>query len=361
MLSSLLIAGLCAAAVADTVERRGREPALEGEVTRIDDAGITVRSSLGAVHFVPWDRVRRVEARAKDPMLEQRLALATDLWRARSRVERNDMTLAEPLLERLFERFRGQTHETALVVAEGLLRCRLARADHVLAVVPALEVARLRRADVSTETYSQLPPIFDHEYALCTQLAPAWLPSPQLEALAHDLKTHDAQGDRVVAAMAGLYRQALLPALGRAAETSAPEREPDHPGVRLLDLLVATGDADEAKRRTAREQLKRMLKTLSGWSEAWVRFHLGRSLIREGMQAREEGAVHLIHLPARFGRTQPYLAALGLGYVAETLKRDGNDEGAERMRAQLQRTYPYLAGAIEIARQEQAAPQRGHE
>ena len=140
----------------DMVERRGSEPALEGEITIINEAGVTIRSSLGAVHVVPWDRVRRVEGKVEDPTLDEKMAIAVDLWRSRSRVERGDTTLAEPLLERLFERYRGQTHETALVVAEGLLRCRLARADHALAVVPALEVARLRRAQITTDTYSVL-------------------------------------------------------------------------------------------------------------------------------------------------------------------------------------------------------------
>ena len=43
---------LAAAAAADVVERRGSAPVIEGDVTAIDDAGVTVRSPLGAVHFV---------------------------------------------------------------------------------------------------------------------------------------------------------------------------------------------------------------------------------------------------------------------------------------------------------------------
>ncbi|MHC4710421.1 MAG: PH domain-containing protein, partial [Planctomycetota bacterium] len=93
---------LAAAAVADVVERRGSAPAIEGEVTAIDDAGVTVRSPLGAVHFVAWDRVRRVETDPEGSALARHMETAVALWRARSRVERNDTTLAEPLLERLF-------------------------------------------------------------------------------------------------------------------------------------------------------------------------------------------------------------------------------------------------------------------
>ena len=171
---------IAASARADLVERRGSEPPVEGKITRIDDAGVTVRSDLGAFHFVPWDRVRHVEAKEQDPLLARRMETATRLWRARSRVERHDTTLAEPILERLFERYHGQTHETALVVAEGLLRCRLAPGDHVRAVLPALETARLRRADVTTDSYANLTAVIDESTSLCPLLAPAWLPSPLL-------------------------------------------------------------------------------------------------------------------------------------------------------------------------------------
>ena len=58
---------------ADVVERRGAEPALEGRITTIDAAGVTVRSDLGAVHLVPWDRVRRVVHEGLDPSLLVRL------------------------------------------------------------------------------------------------------------------------------------------------------------------------------------------------------------------------------------------------------------------------------------------------
>jgi len=338
---------LAAAAAADVVERRGSAPVIEGEVTAIDDAGVTVRSPLGAVHFVAWDRVRRVETELEGAALARHMETAVDLWRARSRVERNDTTLAEPLLERLFERYRGQTHETTLVVAEGLLRCRVARADHILAVVPALEVARLRRAGVTTEVYANLPPIYDPDYALCTVLAPAWLPSPLLDSLAHELEAYDGGAetqedmDEVVSALARLYRQAVLQALGRPRAGPAPETLPEHPGVELLKALNACGDADPDRRRAAREHLTRMIPTLPGWAEAWARFFVGRSLVaEEGIARVQEGAVSLVHVPARFGRSQTFLAGLALAYASRALAEAGISGDAADLYAELGRSYP---------------------
>ncbi len=326
-------------AYADVVERRGAEPAVDGSVTQIDDAGVVVRSALGAVHFIPWDRVRSVQTDRTDPTLAARLEAAVDLWRARSRVERHDTSLAEPVLERLFEQYQGRTHETALVVAEGLLRCRVARADQVLAVIPALEVARLRRAAVTTESYATLDPDFDTRYALSSVVAPVWLPSPRLESLAHDLQAYDAQGDEVVRALADEYRIAVLRTLGKATEP-APAAI-DHPGIDLMRRLNACRSDDADARNAAREQLRREIHKMPAWAEAWSRYQIGVSLLAEtGIGRRNKGAVSLIHLPARFKRTHPFLAGLALAEVAAALDNADDAAAAGRRRSDLNRIYP---------------------
>ena len=344
LISAILIALSAAVAGGDVVERRGTGQVLEGRIVRVNDAGVTITSSLGATQVISWDRVRRIEPQPHDPKLQER---ATELWRARSRVERNDTALAEPLLERLFEVYRGQTHETALVVAEGLLRCRLARGDHALAVVPALELTRLRRASVTTDSYTTLRPIIDPAYALCTVLAPAWASPHRLESLAHDLETYDAQGDRVVAALAAVYRQAAVSQLEGSAD-ARPRALPDHDGVQLLAMLVDAGGDDSAAGRAARQRLVKSFGDLPDWAEAWGRYQLGVAMLRErSLEDRQRGAVNLIHLPARFARTQPYLAGLALMRVAELLEQTGDVEAATELRSQLRERHLHLLDEIE--------------
>jgi hypothetical protein len=327
--------------VGDTVERRGTAPPVEGRITVMDDGGVTVRSSLGADHVVPWDRVRRVIPAPQDPQHQRFMAAAVDLWRARSRVQRNDTALAEPLLERLFEQYRGRTHETALVVAEGLLRCRIARADHVRAVIPALEVARLRRSEVATDAYSMLPPVFDADHALCTVLAPAWLPSPLLESLARELESYDAGPDEVVATLAWLYRRSVLSASGTAPAAAVTRDLPDHPGVTLLKLAAECVGAQPQRRPAAREQLARRIPALPAWATAWARYAIGRSLLDEAeIERRQQGLVSLIHVPAQFGESQPYLSGLALAYISIGLEQIGDSQAAAEMRTELQRSYP---------------------
>lgn len=330
---------LCAgAARGDVVHRRGTEAPLAGEIIKLDDNGVTLRSELGAMHVVPWDHVRDLETARDDPRLGDLLETATSLWRARSRVQRYDTMLAEPLFERLWPSYVGATHETALVVAEGLLRCRLARGDWPAAIVPALEVARLLRAGVTTDSYSMLPPVVDAELALCPQLPPVWLASRSLAKLPSDLQTYDPKDDEVVAALRGLYTLAAQDALGMAVPPS-PASMIEHPGAQLLAAVIrANLDLEPSSRAAQRERLLRSLETLPAWAGSWVRFAVGTSLLREDdVAARQEGLWHLAHVPAVDDDRQPVLSELALERMVVGLRASGDDEGAAALEAELQR------------------------
>ncbi len=328
-------------ASADTVERRGSEPKLEGEVKQIDDAGVLIVSRTGAEHLVTWDRVRSVEKDPPDPKVEQLRERATNLWRARSRLERGDAALAELLFERLFPDYRGKTHETALIVAEGLLRCRLARGANEGAVIPALEVARLRHKGVRTIAYSSLPPVFDDATLLSPVLPPVWAGTSGLATLERDLQAYDdSVGDPPVSAIAAWYRAAVRRQLG------LPEEPPsklatDHVGVSLLQALVDTGAGESKAREAARAAIERRMPELPTWAQAWARFALGRSLLMEsGVGRQQAGMVDLAYLPASFRQEQPYLCAVALQTMAEALERTGDVEGAAAMRAELTQLFP---------------------
>lgn len=337
--SALTATCLSSVTLGDVVERRGQATALEGDVLSTNDEGVTVRTATGALHMVPWDRVRSVDTgQPPDPLLERRLERAQLLWRARSRVERDDTTLAEPLLERLFAEYRGQTHETALVVAEGLLRCRLARGEHALAVIPSLEVARLRRAGIETDSYRMLRAVHDETTALCPALPPVWAPSPLLDSLTRDLKQYQAADDPVVSAIARLYSRAIGAQSDDDPDTTTQE---NHPGVTLLSWLIDGRSTDAATRRGARGHLQAQLDRHPTWAQAWMRYHLGLSLLlEEGIGRQQQGLVQLAHLPANFGRTQPYLAGMALDRLAGELATRGQTEAARSVRTELTRRYP---------------------
>ncbi|MGI9013754.1 MAG: hypothetical protein ACR2GY_05820 [Phycisphaerales bacterium] len=328
------------------VTRRGGEGALRGSIALIDDSGVTLQSDLGATHFVPWDRVASVESRDHQSQIDRYRETATALWRARSRVERNDLAMAEPLLERLFEQYRGQTHETALVVAEGLLRCRLGRGAQHLAIIPALETIRLRRAGVTSVSYSMLPDVIDKDTSLCLRLPPYWLDGAHSDSLQLRLNDYDAHGDAVVAAIAALYRMSLSGDI-------EPVDAPDHAGVTLLRrCLAAFGDENTDVRESARNWLLEREQKVGNEQAAWCRFFAGVSFLKEtGVVRQQRGILNLLHLPARFAKVQPYLSGIAMTLAADVLESEGDRKTADAFRSEFRARFPYHPAGRPAARQ----------
>lgn len=336
----LLIVCLGESVDAGTVHRRGGMPDIQGTIVAMDDAGITIRSDSSGVKLILWDQVRDVIPDQPDPSLESRLKIAEDLWRARSRIARGDLALAEPLLERLFERYRGQSNETALIVAEGLLRCRLARGANMLAVIPFLELARLRRKDIGTDRYAKLEIIYDKKTSLCPRLAPIWIDREGSQRLIRDLEAYDSGEDEVIDALAILFRKAALPAEQRQMDKTTSQL-PRHPGVDFLRRLLETSSPESEKRQAARQRLYREIDNLPDWAESWIRYQIGLSLLAEDDEDRHQlGLVNLAHLPSRYSTTNPYLAGLALARMIESLESLGNLQAAASLRAELERRFP---------------------
>ncbi|MHC5027593.1 MAG: hypothetical protein ACYTGR_12635 [Planctomycetota bacterium] len=331
----------CCAAGADVIHRRGAQTPLEGELVRLDLGGAILRTQTGAEHVVPLDHVRSIECDGHRTDLDDMLQLADELWRARTRVERRDTVLAEPQLERLYAACRGESHETALVVAEGLLRCRLAHGRQVLAILPALDVMRLRRSGIETDAFVTLADVIDPAYELCQGLPPAWIDTRGLSRLANDLQNYEDGGDAVVAAIADLYRRLAMLQLGRVVERLDSASLPDHEGVELLADIVRTSDPDAGTRASARQRLQRRGSRGAAWVDAWCRFAIGRSYLREsGTGRRERGLIQLAHVPARHGAGQPFLSGLALEEMARGVESIGDSASALAIREELVRRYP---------------------
>lgn len=341
----------------DLVVRRGTLESIRGTIMLVDDAGVTIRSTngMGASHLVAWDRVRDVRMQTPDPKLDERLATADDIWRARSRLERGDTALAEPLFERLFNQYRGRTNETSLIIAEGLLRCRLDRLANDLAVIPALEVIRLRRAEVETDRYDMMPAMYDTAYELCPLVPGAWMDSSRLARLERDLQQYDAIGDAVVSAYVSLYLHAVRlmhnvdREPGRIADEIRPARQ--HRGVQFVrDLMTLIDPAADGtgRRRAAESRLHRQIGQNQPWAEAWLRYFEGLALLRaEGTGRNQRGMASLAHLPARFARSQTYLAGLAMHHMIMQLESNGHAEKAASLREEMSRRFPRHPAARE--------------
>lgn len=318
--------------------------AITARTVTIDDAGVSVEDERGEWHDLAWDRVRDLEMAQRDPRLDQYLPLAEKLWRARSRLQRGDAVMAEPLFEELFEEYEGQTNEAALIVAEGLLRCRLARQAHEEAVVPLLEVVRLLRAEVVTDRYDELPRVVDDELALSPALAPAWAVSQRLPRLERELARYEASDDEVVEAMREVYHAAVRNALGESVVISAESRDVSsrHPGATLLHETVSVMLHGDQPREARGREAAELRRNWPDWTNAWLHDARGRSMMMRS-EAREEqmrGCVRLMRIPAAHARTQHYLAGLALHRVAAWHEQAGLHDAAASIRDELNERFP---------------------
>ena len=340
----------------DVVHRRGGIESVRGEIGRIDSAGVHITlkgAAPGAKaqeQAIPWHTVRDVESEQyRDEWLKHQ-PIAEQLWRAVIRIERGDTTLAELQVESLFSQFRGQTHETALVAAEGLLRCRLARAANEAAIIPWLEAARMRAEGVTTSAFTNLEPVIDPDTLLCPQLPPVWPPGSRVQRLGDDLAKYDALDNEVAAAFASLYT--LFVALAQGEGVAAPAANlPDHAGVQVLAEMLDVRTGETSNSRAAVDRTLRSADDWPAFTQPWLRYHLGTSLLEAGDRPTQDlGLVQLAHIPARNRASQPYLAGLALNMMAAQLDIRGEAEHAAVLRRLVADRYPGHPAA-EAARQ----------
>ncbi len=295
---------------ADEVVLRGGA-VRQGTVIDVADGGVSLEVSTGAVEVLSWDRVRRVSG-PRDADAAKYAAIADTAWRARYRLERGDPVMAGPLFETLYERYRGHLSPTALVVSEGVLRCRLqAGAAKTEILEPYLQLLRLRRSGVPATAFLDLEPILDAETQLLFALPPLLLFTGAEAGLEGTELALDQ--DPVVRALAELYDCAL--ARAREPSRPTPSLQVEHPGVELLHLLLSAQSASEAARREARQRL-RDLQVGGGqdWLRAWRRAGLGLSLCRQDdTESRLEGVLELLQVPLLYGETLPELGRAAAG------------------------------------------------
>lgn len=336
--AALLVAVLAAAFVselgAQTVQRRdGAEPLV---AVRVDlrPEGVFCERETGATQLVPWDRVRSIEGSDDPALLEawsRKRPVAEDLWRARARIQRGDARLAEPLLERHFDDVVADPGDTELklIVAEGLLRVRLARGAIEAAIPAALETIRLRRAGVVTDRYESLPPVLDESRWLVPALPPMSTGVEATAALPERLRRWQDAEDAHVRALARGYL----------ARDGAPSVEATAagPGLLLMGAALDSRASDPALRAAARERLRALAEEASAprWVDAWSRWFTGCSLLFEPEPDLDLALIQLLHLPARHQDRAPALASRAVALAADVLERAGRTDEAATLRREL--------------------------
>ncbi|MGD1916848.1 MAG: hypothetical protein ACFCBV_11765 [Phycisphaerales bacterium] len=336
----VLIATAPALCQDDALVLRAFEQPPTGQAMGVGPQGVRVRSPQGDVVVVGWDRVLAVPAalrEAADPFQ----GLAVDTWRARTRMERGDLILAAPLLQAVFEAAQAEGRQlrgpTGLVVAEGLLRCRLARGAGAAAIEPRLAwldaaIVRQPRTTFANRAWATdvgLPAAIDPSSELSPQLPPIWLASPSL-TLVLQLEATEGERDKATA-MRVLYQAAARHELGQRVDT-LPD-VPREASVELVRDIVAARVLDDDARAGARARLESALTSASTpWMEAWILAAIGRSLVLEAAEEdRLRGVAQLLRVHVLHRAGSPHLADICVAEAAATLHALGQRDAASAL------------------------------
>ena len=331
-------------ALADiTVILRGGAEPVKGLSAVAALRGLEVQQGTAkAAVTIPWDMVRDVEG-ATIPGLESELAIGQDLWRARIRVERGDEALAEPLFTKHWERYRSQDGSTTAVIAEGLLRCALAKNDLRAAVEPWSVCLRIG-SNGEPSRYPDLPGILDDTTGLLPELSP-FLPTSTRPDLADALR--DA-AKSMSAAQAGVASEAtarlarILAATERDAKpTPAAEVSRDAaPAVRALSLIEAILSAPDARAAAkAVAEFERILPDAPAYLSAWKFAAAGTHAARMARattgdsrnRALEESALAFLAVPASGLDKTGLVDAYALEEAVALLKESGDNVSAAQV------------------------------
>ncbi len=336
-------------AQADRLHRRGEPAPLEGRTLDVTADGVLFRTSRGSDagdSLFTWDRVKRLETDQQQfaAAWETHRDLSERLWRARSRVERSDYSAAEPILDELFEETMHRTGTTALIVAEGLLRCRLAREARAAAVLPWLELHRLLGAGLKPTAYLSMRPIVDPQSGLCPQLPPMWGKSAGVEQMLADLN-HYVPDAPASARLAALYARAARLWLGLSVDDAAAFYRGDEAWDRDAGVVVVTAlvAALERVRPLPLDVEKVMARPLRepGPLTPWALFMRGAVRVEDrDLDRRREGLVDLLTIPATYGQEHRYLAGFAIERAASILESMGRGPAADSLRTERRRTDP---------------------
>jgi hypothetical protein len=343
----------------EAAAQEGVGPALAVSLGGVEVQDLAAPEGVVRTRTLSWDRVRAVRGGlAADAAAFA--DIADDAWRARTRMERRDYAGAEPLLEQLFVRYRGQQGPTAAMVASGLLRCRLHRQAQSAAVEAWLALMASEQPEVLFEGGRRdedvaIAPVLDERWGLAPQLPPLWVRGPALRVVLGAIAGEGEASNRA-GRLALLYRLSAAVDAGEVTDADAiakalGARPTGDAGLELVWDVVASRVGMGEQRDAAIAGLRARLaprdadaEPLAGWVEAWSRVALGRAMLVPTAQpaddaarlaaadARNLGIVQLLHVPARLEGVSPYLAGLALAEVGAALEEDGQTDAASRVR-----------------------------
>ena len=309
----------------DTIIRRDGLQPIRGAILSGGVTGLRIELLDGPreTRLIPWSAILNIESARPYPSLRIFLQQGSELYRAKQRMLRGDVLLAEPLFSEAFARLVGTDSEDTRLASEGLLRCAVARGDFSTAVHPWLETVRLVEMNIS-EPSMNLAPILDSSTMLCPHLPPVWSNDKQLIRVC---KEYQNLPQPITAAIAAML-------ISKDSEMKPIDGIDD--SIFLWQIIhSASGDV------VARTDLLARQKKLSPWKRAWSDYFLAEGYLAESdSKSQTRGLIHLAKVASINPNLQPWLTCASMLRLSDSMEKDGIEEASLRIKDEALRLFP---------------------
>ena len=304
-------------AKADLVRLRGSEGIThEGVISSGSHNGLrfVIDDSVDGTVVFPWSQVHSFESSNPRPTLIEFQKAAELLWRAKERLERGDVLLAEPLFKEIFANKKYTASHDARLAAEGYLRCLIARGALLDAVEPWLAIAVLESQGFASP-FSQFDSVIDAETLLCPFLPPVWAGEVSLVSVYDNYL--DTEHPRVASIVSGLR--------------SIPNQQ-ESATQAVLSFL---------NKIFTIEDLSYSAEDSSSWKQIWFNYFKGIVEIETNdLASRNQGLLKLSRVAALGKGSQQWLAGAAMLRLSDELMKDGESKPALQISEYAKRRYP---------------------
>ena len=330
------------------------------DLTIISDAKVAAMTldgvQLGDGKVIGWDEIEtgRLDGGRQELFDKYLENVGVHLFRIRQRLENGDYRSLSPSAEAIAKYYRGRSSATAYMVMQAQMWGRMAQSKHAGAVAPYLHCFEYLRDKENTT--SSLPGKrrlkFDPVTGMCDELPPIWFDAaaakealPEVASAINSMQKPRPDASRIYYASLALAagdESSGAGALAGVAENNARSAQ-------LKLILEAQREISTNAPGEKTDQLAAMFVELAQANRPLARYWLGMGKIRgDKVQARREGVLDLLHLPALHAEQTPELAAAALFEAMQTLEELGDLRGSIALRGELLSKYgqTYHAGQL---------------
>ncbi len=312
--TTLLLLLLTHVCFGDSVTLRGEHSqTYQGVISSgsYDGLRFTIDGSGEGATLIPWSEVASFSSTRARPSLEQFRKDGERLWRARLRLERGDLLLAEPVFEQICHESALRDSHDARVAYEGYLRCLIARGKISEAIQPWLATARLEELGIKSP-YPNLPQIVDTDTLLCPYLPPIWISNSSIPPLLNTFD--DVQTPRLQQVINQLLNVNVTD------ETNHAQN--------ILQMINDIGHQNEPQNSKPWLDLWRL------WFEAIAILESNNS------NQRKNALLNLAIVASKGKQSQPWLSCAAMYRLSDELNDDGKFESANQIIDDAKRSFP---------------------